>query len=279
MSAARVALVTGTSSGIGLWTAIGLASAGLHVVATMRDTGRADALRAAAVEAGVEVDIRSLDVTDRPGAVAVLDAVAGEFGRLDVLVNNAGLGAVATLEQLDDAALQAQLDVNYLGVAALTRAALPHMRAAGSGRIVTVTSVGGAVGQPFADAYCGAKFAVEGLMQSLAPVVATFGIGVSIVEPAAVASEFVANTGARDRPVDPADPYAELLAAYLHRAAGSFAAAQSAPDAAAVVVEAAITSSPKFRWQTSAAAVAFSGLSLADLDGSHVLAQTSTWLA
>lgn len=154
----RVALVTGTSSGIGLWTAVEFAAAGLHVVAT---------------------------------------------GGIDVVVNNAGRGLVGTLEQLDDATLQAQLDVNYLAVARLTRCVLPVMRAAGHGRVVTVTSVGGAVGQPFADGYCAAKFAVEGLMQSLAPVVAQFGVDISIVEPAAVASHFVANTGADDAPPDP----------------------------------------------------------------------------
>src|SRR6478672_10970442 len=273
-----VALVTGTSSGMGLATAVGLARAGLTVVATMRDTTRAGALRQAASEAGVELDIRSLDVTDAAGAEAAVSGVLGDHGTIDVLVNNAGRGAVATLEQLTDAQLQEQLDVNYLGVARLTRLVLPAMRAAGRGRVVTVTSVGGAVGQPFADAYCAAKFAVEGLMQSLAPVAARFGVDVCIVEPAAVSSEFVSNTGATGRAPDADDPYAELLAAYLRRTERAFAAAQSAPDAAAVVVEAATTPTPRFRWQTSPAAAAFAGLSLADLDGSRVLGQTSTWL-
>ena len=173
----RIALVTGTSSGIGLHTALGLARAGLSVVATVRDTSRADALREAADSAGVDLDIRALDVTDADAATALI----ADLGVVDVLVNNAGRGAVGTLEQLSDADLQAQLDTNYLSVARLTRLVLPGMRERGHGRIVTVTSVGGAVGQPFADAYCGAKFAVEGLMQSLAPVVAPFGIDVAIL--------------------------------------------------------------------------------------------------
>jgi len=272
-SAMPTALVTGTSTGIGLATAVGLAAAGHRVIATMRDPGRADALLAAAGAAGVEVEVAALDVTD-PAAAA--DLVA-RLGSIDVLVNNAGQGSLGTLEQLDDAALQAQLDVNYLAVARLTRLVLPGMRAAGSGRIVTVTSVGGAVGQPFADAYCAAKFAVEGLMQSLAPVAARFGVTVSIVEPAAVGSAFVANVAGRDRAAAD-DPYAPLLAAYLDRTATAFAAAQTPEGAAAVIVEAATTSAPRFRWQTSAAAVAFAGLSLADLDGSRVLNQTSGWL-
>jgi NAD(P)-dependent dehydrogenase (short-subunit alcohol dehydrogenase family) len=119
--------------------------------------------------------------------------IAADHGRIDVLVNNAGRGSVGSAEQLSLQDVREQLEVNYLGPVALTQAVLPAMRAAGSGRILTVTSVGGAVGQPFADAYCGAKFAVEGFMQSLAVVAERFGIWVSVIEPAAVASEFVAN--------------------------------------------------------------------------------------
>ncbi|MDQ2849503.1 MAG: SDR family NAD(P)-dependent oxidoreductase [Actinomycetota bacterium] len=278
MTTEPVALVTGTSSGMGLWTAVGLAQRGLHVVATMRDVGRADRLRAAATDAGVEVDVRALDVTDRAGTAACLDGIRADLGEIEVLVNNAGRGSVGTLEQIDDATLQQQLDVNYLGVAALTRAVLPGMRTLGRGRIVTVTSVGGAVGQPFADAYCGAKFAVEGLMQSLAPVVARFGIGVAVVEPAAVASDFVTNADVQDRSGVEGDPYGELRAAYLKRSGAAFANAQDARGAAAIIVEAATTSDPKFRWQTSPGASAFVGMSLADLDGSAVLGQTATWI-
>lgn len=278
MTSQPVALVTGTSSGIGLWTAVKLAQRDVTVVATMRDPTRGDQLRAGAMESGVEVDIRALDVTDHDAAAECVAAVQADHGGIDILVNNAGRGSVATLEQLSTEALQEQLDVNYLGVAELTRLVLPGMRRAGSGRVVTVTSVGGVVGQPFADAYCAAKFAVEGLMQSLAPVVARFGVGISVVEPAAVASDFVANTGAEERDTDLDDPYAELLAAYLRRARTSFAAAQHPRDAADTVVEAALSAKPKFRWQTSDSAHAFVGLSLTDLDGARVLSQTTTWL-
>lgn len=276
----RIALVTGTSSGIGLHTAVGLAGEGLTVVATMRDTGKDGPLREAAAAAGVEVDVRPLDVTDPDACRTCVDGVLSEHGSLDVLVNNAGRGAVATLEQLEDAQLQEQLDLNFLAVARLTRLVLPAMRETGRGRIVTVTSVGGAVGQPFADAYCAAKFAVEGLMQSLAPVVARFGVDVCIVEPGPVSSEFVGSVHRTDEQPGEGetDPYADLLAAYLRRAAVSFSAAQTPQEAAAVVVAAGTTEAPRFRWQTSEGAAGFVGLSLADLDGSRVLDQTSTWI-
>jgi NAD(P)-dependent dehydrogenase (short-subunit alcohol dehydrogenase family) len=279
MTEARIALVTGTSSGMGRHTAVGLARAGWHVVATMRDVTKSDPLLSAAAAAGVSLEVRALDVTDEERVAEVVDAI----GTVDVLINNAGRGAVGSLEQLTSQELRDQLEVNFLSVASLTRAVLPRMRHAGAGRIVTVTSVGGAVGQPFADAYCAAKFAVEGLMQSLAPVAARFGITVSIVEPAAVASAFVAsaflvNVDGAKAQQSGGDPYASLLAAYLCRTAGAFDNAQSAEAAADVIVEAATTATPRFRWQTSSGAAAFVGLSLADLDGSAVLGQTATWL-
>jgi len=283
---AQIAVVTGTSSGMGLHTAVALAAQGVTVVATLRDPDSSSALLAAATAAGVQLDVRALDVTDDEARQRCVDEVLATYGQIDILINNAGRGSVASLEQLTMADLQAQLDVNYLGVAGLTKLVLKPMRLAGSGRIFTVTSVGGAIGQPFADAYCAAKFAVEGLMQSLAPVVARFGIDVSVVEPGAVASDFVANVDGVLTPhheptvpaTDPDDPYASMLQSYLARTRSAFAAAQSPADAAAVIVEAATTPTPKFRWQTSIGAAAFVGLSVADLDGSRVLEQTSTWV-
>jgi NAD(P)-dependent dehydrogenase (short-subunit alcohol dehydrogenase family) len=149
------------------------------------------------------------------------------------------------------------------------------MREAGYGRILTVTSVGGVVGQPFADAYCGAKFAVEGFMQSLAVVAERFGVWVSVIEPGAVASDFVANVS---RPAA-AGPYAALLAAHAAEAEGAFAHAQSAQSAGAAISRAATSSSYRFRWQTSDQACALVGTSLADLDGERVLGVTRPWIS
>ena len=271
-----VALVTGTSSGMGLHAAVELARRGLAVVATMRDTARAAALTDAADAAGVELDVRALDVTDHVAARACVEGVVTDHGRLDVLVNNAGRGAVATAEQLSLDEIRDQLEVNYLGPVALTKLVLPHMRRAGAGTVLTVTSVGGAVGQPFADAYCGAKFAVEGFMQSLAVVMLPHGVRVSVIEPAAVASDFVGNVARADEVPD--DPYAAQLAAYLARSAGAFADAQTSRDAAVAIADAALSTDYRFRWQTSEGATAFVGMSLADTDGSRVLGVTRGWI-
>ncbi len=272
---ADVAVLTGTSTGMGLHAALELARAGLTVVATMRDTSRAGAVREAAAAAGVRLDIRALDVTDHDAMRSCLDGIVADHGRIDVLVNNAGRGSVATAEQLTMQQVRDQLEVNYLGPVALTQSVLPAMRTAGYGRILTVTSVGGVVGQPFAEAYCGAKFAVEGFMQSLAVVAERFGVWVSVIEPGAVASEFVANVSRPSRP----GPYDGMLAAYAARAESAFATAQSPQSAGAVIVRAATSSTYRFRWQTSDQARAFAAISLADLDGEQVLGVTRTWIS
>ena len=270
----EIALVTGTSSGMGMYAAIELARRGLEVVATMRDTGRADRLRDAAAEAGVTVGIRALDVVDHAAAARLVDEITADHGRIDVLVNNAGRGSVATAEQLTMVQVQAQLDVNYLAPVNLAKLVLPGMRARGHGRILTVTSVGGTVGQPFADAYCGAKFAVEGFMQSLAATAEHFGVDVRVIEPAAVSSDFVSNV---ERPGD-AGAYQALLDAYLARTAGAFANAQTPQDAGAAIADAATSDESRFRWQTSESASRFVGVSLADLDGTRVSGFTRPWI-
>lgn len=270
-----IALITGTSSGMGLYAAVELARRGYRVVATMRNLSKADRLLEEATRAGVSLDVRAVDVTDHPAVERLVTDVLGDYGRIDVVVNNAGQGSVATAEQLSMEDIQAQLDVNYLAPVNLSKAVLPSMRAQGSGRILTVTSVGGVVGQPFADAYCASKFAVEGFMQSLSTVAAHVGVEVGVIEPAAVASDFVANVTRAETE----GPYAELLNAYIQRTAGAFENAQTAQSAGAAIAEAASAEDFTFRQQTSDAARTFAGTSLADVTGERVRAFTAPWTA
>ncbi len=254
MNKKPIALVTGTSSGIGLETAVQLAQAGHTVVATMRDPSRVDNLRARADEAGVTLDIRPLDVQDQPGIDRCIAAVTAAHGGLDVLVNNAGAGFLGTLESTGEADAQRVMDVNFFGVWRVTRSVLPLMRAAGSGRIVTVTSIGGLLGQPFNDAYCAAKFAVEGLMESLAPVVRRLGVHVSLVEPGAVHSEFLASVIGQREPLEPEleRAYGPMLTAYEQAAAQVYAGAgQQSAAVAGCIVTAVTDPAPHFRYQTS----------------------------
>lgn len=280
MTSPKTVLITGTSSGIGLAAAIGTAQAGWTTIATMRDTSKATALLEAAAKADVvdRIQVKRLDVTDPGGITACLDEVVAEHGSLDALVNNAGAAQVGTIEQgsVDD--VRAAMEVNFFGVVAVTRAALPHLRAS-KGRVITVTSVGGVVGQPFNEAYCAAKFAVEGFMQSLAPVASTVGVDVTVVEPGAVASEFVANLDL-DVPtlLAAAGPYGPALKAYITRTQQSFGNAQTPAEAAAPIIDALTAVRPPFRIQTSPWARDFVATTLADLDGSAVQSLTGTWV-
>ncbi|MFJ5231300.1 SDR family NAD(P)-dependent oxidoreductase [Kitasatospora sp. NPDC088391] len=279
-TAAPVVLITGTSSGIGLAAAVAAAAAGFRVVATLRDTAKSGPLLAAAESAGVaeRVRVQQLDVTDPASVAAAVDEVVAEYGRLDAVVNNAGAGALGTVELAGTELFRRALEVNFLGVVDLTRVALPHLRASG-GRVVTVSSVGGVVGQPFNEAYCASKFAVEGFLESLAPVAASTGVTVTVVEPGAVASEFVANLQL-DVPalLAAAGPYEPALKAYLATTLASFDNAQSSADAAATVVHALTAERPPFRLQTTEWATGFVATKLADTDGSAVQALTSSWV-
>ncbi|GHI85680.1 SDR family NAD(P)-dependent oxidoreductase [Streptomyces xanthophaeus] len=276
----KTVLITGTSSGIGLAAAVAAAAAGWQVVATMRDTAKAGPLRRAAAEAGVadRVAVKRLDVVDHDSVAVCLEEVLAEYGRLDAVVNNAGAGRVGTIEQSSIDDVRATMEVNFFGVVELTRAAMPHLRAS-RGRVITVTSVGGVIGQPFNEAYCAAKFAVEGFMESLAPVAASVGVDVSVVEPGAVASEFVASVGVdRAAMLAAAGPYAPALQAYVDRVTKTFTEAQTPDEAAAPVVEALTAERPAFRVQTSDWARAFVGTKLTDLDGSAVQGLTGDWV-
>jgi NAD(P)-dependent dehydrogenase (short-subunit alcohol dehydrogenase family) len=279
----RTVLVTGASSGIGLATAVAAGRAGFTAVGTVRDPGRAGALRAAAAAAGVAVDVAVLDVSDPESISDCVRTVLARHGRLDALVNNAGVaGSNRTLELCDLAELRAAMEVNFFGVVALSRAAMPHLRAAG-GRLVTVGSVRGVIGQPFNEGYSATKFAVEGFMEALAPVAARVGVRVCVVEPAAVA-----DTAFVDSSPDPdvatllagAGPYEPAFRAYRDWVGtGAVRGAQVPRDVAAVVVAALTAPDPPFRIPTSDHARDHLARKLADPDGSAVQALTASWVA
>ena len=276
-----VVLITGTSSGIGLSSAIAAARHGFTTVATMRDLSKDGPLRAAAEAAGVELDVRRLDVVDEASVAGVIDGVVADHGSLDVLVNNAGRGFVGTIEHVTLEEMREVMEVNFFGVVAATKAAMPHLRAS-RGRVISVTSVGGVVGQPFNEAYCAAKFAVEGFMESLAPVAATVGVQVMVIEPGPVGTEFVNNVGVDvDKLFAEAGPYEPAMQAYLRHILAEFAdpvAVQTGDQVADVILTGMVTDSAAFRHQTSHWAKSFTGYKLSDHDGSAVVGMTTDWL-
>ncbi|GAB2483494.1 SDR family oxidoreductase [Jatrophihabitans fulvus] len=267
----RVVCVTGASQGVGLATARAFAEAGDLVVATSRD---AAAAAAAAALTAPGITVHPLDVTS-PASVDALHAfVAERFGRLDVLVNNAGRGYQGTLEELSMDDLASSFEVNVLGAARTTKAFLPMMRAAGTGHVIAISSIGGVVGQPFRDAYCAAKFALEGLFESLHPVAARFGVSVSLVEPGKIESQHD-DRGLRRVATD--DPELARIERSYEEAA-STARPRPPEETARVVLACADDPRPRLRYQTCKLSARMVGLKLADTDGSVITTMTGSWL-
>jgi NAD(P)-dependent dehydrogenase (short-subunit alcohol dehydrogenase family) len=188
----RVWLITGASSGFGHAIAEAALAAGDTVVGAAR---RPEALADLEVSAPERVSSIQLDVTDTDRIRAAVTEVLEGHGRIDVLVNNAGRGAVGAAEETSDSELRDLMDLHFFGPAALTREVLPHMRERGSGAIVQMSSMGGRFSFPGVGAYSATKFALEGWSEALAKEVEPFGIRVLIVEPGAFRTSFNA-TGA-----------------------------------------------------------------------------------
>jgi len=252
----KVILITGTSTGLGVATAVQAAQAGHTVYATMRNTQKRGTLDAAAQVAGVSLNVLQLDVQDTGSVNAAVDTVITEQGRIDVLINNAGMGYVRSLEQAEETDIQKILDINYTGVTRCIKAVMPHMRKARAGHVINISSVGGLVGQPFNEIYCGAKFAVEGLTEAMASYITpAFGIHFTAVEPGGIASEFantvleqVEQTGGMLE-----DEYLPILQKYItgsqnRQETGIY---QTADEVAAIVMKVMGSEQPPVRTRTS----------------------------
>lgn len=270
----KVALITGCSSGVGLHTAARLAEQGWQVVATMRNTARDTALQAECAALGVAVEVAALDVSSPASIDSAVAGVLARHGRIDLLVNNAGAGFLGSVEQTGDADLRQTMEVNFFGVWNCTRAVLPAMREAGRGRIISVTSVGGLLGQPFNEAYCAAKFAVEGMMEGLAPLAAQMGIQICLVEPGPINTEFVASTQASSAAAVAAmhPTYGALARRYIAATGNVFAThGQTGDDIARIIRALAEAEKPDFRTITSDFAKAMVQPKVVDPTGNNVL--------
>ena len=181
----KIAVVTGSSSGIGLVTCIELARNGYRVVATMRDLGRSSRLEEAASGAGIRdrLDLRRLDITEIDTLPDLVDAIVRDHGRIDLLVNNAGFSSAGFAEDIQLHELRHQMETNFFGNVAMTKAVLPIMRKQCSGHIVQVSSVGGRTAAPLLSSYNASKFALEGWSEALRVEVHSLGIRVMLIEP------------------------------------------------------------------------------------------------
>jgi NAD(P)-dependent dehydrogenase (short-subunit alcohol dehydrogenase family) len=179
--------ITGASSGLGMAFARHAITQGYSVVATARTPARLAELVASATD---QVLAQALDVTVPGDAERAVAAARSRFGRIDVLINNAGYGIVGALEETPEAEFRAQMETNFFGAVAMTRAVLPTMREQASGAIVNISSLGGQLSFGGFSAYSASKFALEGMSEALAQEVAPFGIKVLIVEPGAFRTAF-----------------------------------------------------------------------------------------
>lgn len=177
-------LITGASTGIGKATAKHFQEKGWNVVATMRRPEAETEL------AGERMLVTRLDVQDSASITAAVKAAIDTFGGIDVLLNNAGYGAVGPMEAASMEKIRRQFDVNFFGLIEVTKAVLPHFRAKKAGRILNVSSVGGRVTMPLTSLYHASKFAVEGLSESLRYELSALGIKIKIIEPGAIITDF-----------------------------------------------------------------------------------------
>ena len=187
MSEQKVAVITGTSSGIGLLTAVEMARAGFRVVATMRDPIKSTQLMKAANDAGVShnLEIRALDVTKFNELPGLVGEIVNERGKIDVLVNNAGYALAGFAEDISLDELKGQFDTNFFGHVAMTKAVLPYMRKQRSGHVIMVSSIAGLMASPVLSSYAASKHALEGWSEAVRIEMHSLGIRIVLVEPGA----------------------------------------------------------------------------------------------
>ena len=233
-SANRVWFITGASRGFGRALCEAVLARGQHLVATARSPEFVSEFG----ESHPESLALRLDVTDREQAEAAIAKATERFGRVDVVVNNAGYGHFGAIEELTEEELRQQFEVNLFGVLNVTRAALPQLRAQRSGHIVQMSSLNGIEGMAGGGYYCATKFAVEGLSESLAAELAHLGIGVTIVEPGPHRTEFAGERSARV--AAPIDDYAETVGAARDALAQMDGTQPGDPERAARAIIAAV---------------------------------------
>lgn len=227
----RVWLITGASSGFGRSIAEAALAAGDTVVATARRPEALDALIAAHPDRAVALQ---LDVTDTARIADVVADTVLWYGRIDVVVNNAGLGLIGAVEETTDRELRDLMDLHFFAPAALVRAVLPHMRRQGSGAVVQMSSMGGRLSFAGCRAYSASKFALEGLSEALAAEVAPHGIKVLIVEPGSFRTGFAGGGALRHTTAIPA--YEETVGPVRTQLPGSDGKQEGDPDRAAAAI-------------------------------------------
>jgi len=249
----KVAVVTGSSSGVGLYTAVLLAKAGFVTYATMRTPSKSHQLHEVAKHHGVTEEflkVAALDVTDQASVDACFDQILKTHGFIDVLVNNAGYSVQGALENLTVEDGKAQFETNVWGCVRTMKKVLPLMRQKRDGRILTVTSVGGFNGVPFNDVYCASKFAMEGMIESMAILYKNFNVKLVLIEPGAIMTEFITNAHQKPSQDPELNKYEDaLLTGY--KKIFQPGVAQTSEEVGEVIVKTVLAEDPDLRVQTN----------------------------
>jgi NAD(P)-dependent dehydrogenase (short-subunit alcohol dehydrogenase family) len=244
----KVAVVTGSSTGIGYETSLILARNGFLTYATMRNLNKSESIESIATKENLPIHIKQLDVTDDTSVKKAVEGISSETGRIDILVNNAGYGLNGAFEDLAMDEIKAQYETNLFGLIRTTQAVLPIMRRQKSGTIINISSGAGRFGFPGGSAYVSTKFAVEGLSESMSYELEPFGIKVVLVEPGVIKTNFVDGMIIAKKSQDPKSPYSQII----QKMATGFEEMMkngSSPDLVAkVVLNAATNENPNLRY-------------------------------
>lgn len=254
----QIALLTGSSSGIGFETSLLLARNGIYTYATMRNLSKSQEILDITKKECLPLKVLTLDVTDEKSTQKAIDMVMHEQNRIDILVNNAGYSLVGALEQISMDEIKEEFETNFFGIIKLIQKVLPLMRKQRSGRIINVSSLAGRIGLPLASAYVSSKFALEGLSESLKYEVQDFGIYVILIEPGVIKTNFIKNlkigkqvitSENGDVNTSSADlPYAEITQKRISAFKPRFEKGSSAKEVADTILEAVTSDKPKFRY-------------------------------
>ena len=251
MQQKNIALVTGSSSGIGFHTSLFLARAGFYTYATMRNLGKSSKIIDIAQEDNLPLEVLRLDVTDDKSVKDVINTIAVKQKRIDVVVNNAGYGSTGAVEDFSIDEIKAQFETNFYGVIRVIQYVLPIMRKQRSGVIVNISSIGGRIAFPFSPSYASTKFALEGLSEALQYEVEQFDIKVILVEPGIIKTNFFDNILKAKRAADPASPYSELLQRRINRVKTMFENGTAPEEVAKVILKAITSITPELRYLVS----------------------------
>ena len=245
----KVAIVTGSSTGIGYETSLALARDGFLTYATMRNVNKAENIKSIATKESLPLHVKQLDVTDDISVKNAVQAISSETGgRVDALINNAGYGLNGAFEDLSMDEIKAQYETNFFGLIRVTQALLPTMRRQKSGTIVNISSGAGRFGFPSGSAYVSTKFAIEGLSESMSYELEPFGIKVVIVEPGVIRTNFGNGLVVAKKSQDPNSPYSMMMKK-IANAFEQMTKNASSPDLVAnVVLKAVKDENPNLRY-------------------------------